>query len=585
MFMRIVKNCRTPIHGVLPLLSLLMSLMAVHAGAAEKARPESLERWREMRVGMFIHWGPVSITGKEISWSRANTNPKCPNHGPTPAAVYDNLYKEFNPTNFNAREWVAIAKAAGMKYMVLTAKHCDGFLLWDSKVDDYNIMHTPFKRDVCAELAKAAHESGMGLGWYYSPMDWRDPDCRNEKNSEFVGRMQEELRELLTNYGKVDLLWFDTDGRPSPWDQERTYALVRQLQPEIVINNRLDCGNPGHAHAHSPASVGPWADYYTPEQVIGGYNDGQPWESCMTVSRRGQWSWGGAGDGVKSVEACMDMLFRCVGGDGNLLLNVGPTPSGDIAMEQANLIKEMGSWLAKYGESIYGTRGGPFKPSSCGVSTRKGNTIYLHLLEMDEEPLRLPAIPAKVVGSRLLAGGKVDVRQTDAGIEVSVPKSACQPFDTVVALELDGPASGIPAVDVTALASLTTGAKATASNVFQKQAEYGPDRAVDGRDDTRWATDGGVTTAWLEVDLGKPASFHRAVIRQAYPELKRIRKFAVEYWQDEQWKPCCRGENLEARFSATFEPVTAQRVRLNITEATDGPTIWEFALFPAKTSK
>ena len=132
-----------------------------------KAKPESLKQWQDARYGMFIHWGPVSITEKEISWSRANTNPKCPNNGVTPADVYDNLYKEFNPTEFDAKEWVSIAQASGMKYMVFTAKHCDGFLMWDSKVDDYNIMNTPFGRDVCAELADAAHEAGMKLGWYF----------------------------------------------------------------------------------------------------------------------------------------------------------------------------------------------------------------------------------------------------------------------------------------------------------------------------------------------------------------------------------------------------------------------------------
>ena len=166
---------------------------------------------------MFIHWGPVSLKETEISWSRANSNRKCPNAGPVPVEVYDNLYKKFDPAKFDAKEWVATAKAAGMKYMVLTVKHCDGFLLWDSKVSDYNIMHTPFKRDVAAELAKAAHEAGMRIGWYYSPMDWRDPDCRSEHNDRFVKHMREEIRELLTNYGRIDLLWFDTDGWPSPW--------------------------------------------------------------------------------------------------------------------------------------------------------------------------------------------------------------------------------------------------------------------------------------------------------------------------------------------------------------------------------
>jgi len=178
--------------------------------------------WRNARFGMFIHWGPVSLTGQEISWSRANSNTNCPNNGPIQVAVYDNLYKDFNPTNFNAGEWVGIAKSAGMRYMVLTAKHGDGFLLWDSKVDDYNIGATPFHRDVCAELAHAAHQQNEKIGWYFSPMDWRDPDCRSANNDRFVAKIQAELRELLSNYCKVGILWFDTDGRPAMWDPTKT---------------------------------------------------------------------------------------------------------------------------------------------------------------------------------------------------------------------------------------------------------------------------------------------------------------------------------------------------------------------------
>ena len=537
--------------------------------------PSRIQWWADARLGMFIHWGPVSLKGTEISWSRANTNPKCPNQGAIPAEVYDNLYKDFNPTNFNAQEWVSLAKAAGMRYMVLTAKHCDGFLLWDSKVSDYNIMHTPFKRDVCAELAAAAHVQGMKIGWYFSPMDWRDPDCRTDRNDRFVGTLQAELRELLGNYGPIDLLWFDYDGREAPWDQARTYALVKQLQPRIVINNRLDLGV--GQDAGSARNIGPQADYYTPEQVIGGFDRRHPWESCMTVSRRDQWAWGGPEDGVKSSSACLEMLIRCAGGDGNVLLNVGPTPTGRIALEQANLLKELGAWLAKHGESIYGTRGGPFKPGDYGVSTCKGNTIYLHLGEEAGEVVNLPAIPLKVVRGRWLGGGTAGVRQTEAGLEITVPKTELQ--DTIVALELDGSALDIPAVEVPAPGSLTTHAKATASNVYQNQPEYGPDKAVDARSDTRWATDAGVKSAWLEVDLGKPETFRRATIKQAFPELHRVRKFAIEYWEAGQWKVACQGENLGAKFTARFEPVTAQRVRLNITEATDGPTFWEFGLF------
>ena len=551
------------------------------AARAPRPYPERLQWWAEGRFGLFIHWGPVSLEGTEISWSRANTNPKCPNRGSIPAGVYDRLYEQFNPTNFDAAQWVGLAKASGIKYMVLTAKHCDGFLLWDSKVSDYNIMHTPFKRDVCGELARAAHEQGMRIGWYFSPMDWRDPDCRSRNNGQFVVRMQEELRELLGHYGKIDLLWFDCDGGEVPWDQERTYALVKKLQPQIVINNRLDLG-PGRdagAGPLSPAGIGPHADYFTPEQWIGGFQDQYPWESCMTLSRRGQWAWGGHEDGVKSYAECMEMLIRCPGGDGNLLLNCGPMPTGDIAPEQANRLREMGAWLARYGESINGTRGGPFKPGDYGVSTRKANTIYLHLCEWTDDRLKLPAISPRVISSRLVTGGKVEVRQNAAGLEISVPQSDRQPLDTIVALELDGSALDLPAVEVPSPPSLSTHAKATASNVFQNLPEYGPDKAVDGLNNTRWATDNGVKSAWLELDLGRPLTFSRAAIKQAFPELNRVRKFAIEYLQNGQWKPCYRGKNLGAKLAAHFDPVTAQRVRLDILEATDGPTLWEFQLF------
>ena len=219
----------------------LFSLLVVclpysHASAQTNSPAPTSSRmawWREARFGMFIHYGPVSLTGLELSWSRANSNTNCPNQGPTPVAVYDNLYKKFNPTNFNAADWAGVAKTAGMKYVVLTAKHCDGFLLWKSKVGGYNIGATPFKRDLCAELAHAVREDGLRLGWYFSPMDWRDPDCRSTNNNRFVTHFQDELRELLSNYGKIDVMWFDYDGRQADWHPATTYPLVRGLQPQI----------------------------------------------------------------------------------------------------------------------------------------------------------------------------------------------------------------------------------------------------------------------------------------------------------------------------------------------------------------
>ena len=431
------------------------------------SRSERMPWWREARFGMFIHWGPVSLKGTEISWSRANSNPKCPNKGPIPVEVYDNLYKEFNPVKFSGDEWVAIARAAGMKYMVLTAKHCDGFALWHSQATDYNISQTPFKRDVCGELAAAAHKANMKIGWYFSPMDWRDPDCRTERNATFVAAMQGELTELLSNYGKIDILWFDTDGRPSPWNQPETYQLVRTLQPRIIINNRLDMGSKPDYDARI---IEQNADYATPEQRIGGFDHQRPWETCTTLGT--QWSWK-PNDTIKSLKKCIDILVRCAGGDGNLLLNVGPMPTGEIEPRQVQRLKEMGQWLAKYGETIYGTRGGPWRPAPWGAATCPGNTVYVHILqwpvatgrhgdspvESDStgrgDTIALPALSKKIVSSKVLTGGTATVKQTDGGVEISVPATERQELDTIVVLTLDGPASEIKAAtpDTTAAAA------------------------------------------------------------------------------------------------------------------------------------
>ncbi len=386
--------------------------------------------WREARFGMFIHWGPVSLKGTEISWSRGGERRGIEGKGEIPAEIYDSLFTKFNPVDFDAAEWVSIARSAGMKYMVLTAKHCDGFCLWRSGFDAYSMGNTPFKRDVCGELAEAAHRSDMKIGWYYSPMDWRDPDCRTERNSLYVARMQRHLRELLGNYGRIDLLWFDTDGGSAPWDQPGTYQLVRSLQPALIINNRLDMGSLDDYRAQR---ISPDADYKTPEQRIGGFDTTQPWETCMTLGT--QWSWKPA-DTIKTFDQVLRILVQCVAGDGNLLLDVGPMPDGRIEPRQVSVLREMGKWLAKYGESVYGTRGGPFVNGPWGGSTRKGNSVYLHILKWEGDTLKLPPVTGRIVNAPALTGGSVQVHQTAEGTIVRMPVGDHNGNDTVVRLEL-----------------------------------------------------------------------------------------------------------------------------------------------------
>jgi len=549
------------------LILLLLCTSATTVQAETAAQHDTrLAWWRTARLGMFIHWGPVSLTGQEISWSRANSNTNCPNNGPIPVAIYDNLYKKFNPTNFNADEWVNIAKSAGMKYMVLTAKHGDGFLLWDSKVDGYNIGATPFHRDVCAELAAAAHKQDEEIGWYFSPMDWRDPDCRSANNDRFVLKMRAELREILSNYGQINLVWFDCDGRPAMWDPTNTYALVRGMQPQILINNRLEMST--HDQWVHQGHLGPNEDYYTPEQRIGAYDDHSPWETCMTIGT--QWSWK-PDDKIKSASEVVHILAQCAGGDGNLLLDVGPMPDGRIEPRQIAVLRQVGAWLDKYGESIYGTRGGPWKPTKEVASTRRGNTIYLHSLRRKDDAIELPDIARKIKSAQILGRGKIKFVQRDGKLMLTVPLELCDTNDTVVKLKLDGSAMDLSALEVPPTI------KATASNVFQNDtSDYGAQYAFDDDEQTRWATDNETKRAWIAAAFRKPQTFGNVHISEAFAG--RVQKFEFQYRNDDDWKTIFSGTILGENFRKSFEPVTAREFRLNILDATEGPTINEIEL-------
>lgn len=528
----------------------------LHAGE------QDMQRWREMKFGLFIHWGPVSLKGTEISWSRGGERRGRGGKGNIPVEEYDNLYKQFNPVKFNADEWVQIARDAGMKYLVFTSKHHDGFSMFDSKLTDYDIMASPYGKDICKQLADACHKQGLQLGWYYSPRDWYHPDFATQHHQKYLDFYMGQLRELCTNYGKVDILWFD--GLDSPrqlWGEtpKDSFSMLRSLQPHIILNNRG--GLPG--------------DFDTPEQRIGKFQTDRAWETCMTICR--QWAWK-PNDQMKSLKQCIQTLVWVVGGDGNLLFNVGPMPDGRIEPRQVQRLREMGQWLKKYGRSIYGTRGGPFKTGSWGASTHKGSTIYIHILNWDSDTITLPPIPKKVIASSVLTGGTATVKQTEEAIEISVPQAHRRELDTIIVLKLDGPASEITPRALLS-GSLTATKKARASNVFQNMAAHGADKAVDDDPSTRWATDGGTKKAWLEVDLGKPMTFNRTIISEAYD---RVQQFELQRKDGDQWRTFARGTKIGQKLKLQFSPVITRYVRLNILDATEGPTIWEFQLFAPK---
>ncbi|HQK94601.1 MAG TPA: alpha-L-fucosidase [Armatimonadota bacterium] len=527
-------------------------------GETPEQRDARTKWFREAKFGVFICWGPCSIAEGEIGWSRGGPRPGVGGTGEVPLEVYDNLYKRFNPTKFNAREWAKLVKDAGARYVIFLTKHHDGFCMFDSKLTDYKVTRTPFGRDVTAELAQAFHEAGIRIFWYYSQPDWHHPDYLTENHARYIDYFHGHVRELLTRYGRIDGMWFDClQGTAETWDTPRLFAMIRTLQPGILINNRG--GWPG--------------DFDTPEQTIGTFQIDRPWESCMTMSTG--WSWLGEKAPVKSLTECLHLLIRCAGGGGNLALDTGPMPDGRIDPRQAANYRGMGQWLRRYGESIYATTGGPYTPSRSMVSTRAGNRVYLHVLNWDEDDLVLPPIPAKVIACSALTGGTPMCTQSADALRIRLRPERRDPTDTIIRLELDSSAEAIRPISIRAQQSLAVGKRASASGIWND--DYSAQKAFDGDEATRWGCTPDSRSGWLEVDLGEPKTVDHMLVLEA--PWNRVQKYQLQVLEGDTWRTVHEGTTL-GDATLRFAPVTAQRFRLNILEANEVPTIWEVYLYP-----
>lgn len=473
-----------PSPGLVALENIPVKLIENDVEIVENLEPidpaKRMEWFRDLKYYWFIHWNPVSIKGTEISWSRWRH---------VPVEEYDNLYKQFNPVDFDAEEWVRIAKAAGLKTIVLTTKHHDGFCMWDTKTTDYNIMNSPFKRDVVKELSAACKKHGLRFSLYFSIMDWYNPDwgtlayggpgyklkpseygdtdyqaCHPFSFSEsatgvppeqkpnmarYIKYMNAQVRELFTKYGDISLIWWDgTDPRVAHhtvWTRERATnleELARKLQPAMVQNNRVGVWSgltlPDHWW------IDEYGDYDSSEMGLSGFNMKNPWEYTHPLGK--QWAYK-PNDTYKSTdEVIRDYLVNVVGRDGNFLMNVSPDSKGNFDGEVVQKLTDIGNWLKLHGESIYSTRGGPYKPrkkNKWGVSTRKGNKVYLHILHWPQDKLALPSLGRKIKSSSLLTGGEVKVTQSSSGLEIEVPVHYRKKLDTIVVIELEGGALDI----------------------------------------------------------------------------------------------------------------------------------------------
>ncbi len=409
----------------------------VYVPSAENLKAR--EEFQDNKFGIFIHWGLYSMIGQGEWYMNYDVNWK----------EYEKYASAFYPANFNAEQWVSATKASGARYITITSRHHDGFSMFDTEWCDYDIVDaTPFGRDVLKELADECHRQGIRIHFYYSHADWRRPDYPRGRTGHDTGReeglenwdtyyefMNNQLRELLTNYGEVGAIWFDGvwdhDIHPDfDWHLDEQYAMIHELQPACLIGNN-------HHMDVNPGEDIQIFERDKPGENYAGYSEqaisALPLETCQTMN--GSWGYRIKDQNYKSVEELIHYLVTTAGRNGNLLLNVGPQPNGELPAAALERLAAMGQWLDVYGETIYGTRGGDVAPHPWGVSTRKGDKLYIHILDLHDNGLYIP-LKSKVVNAVEFVGkAKVGFKQDKDGVLLKFD-NVPQDIDYVVELTL-----------------------------------------------------------------------------------------------------------------------------------------------------
>jgi alpha-L-fucosidase len=413
--------------------------------------------WREARFGMFIHWGAYAVPAGTYKGERvAGIGEWIMSRAHVPITDYEQFVHAFNPTSFDADEWVRTAKSAGMKYIIITSKHHDGFAIFDSKVSAYDVMDaTPYKRDIIGALSAAAHAQGLKFGVYYSIMDWHHPDAQGPNGPDYNSRtwsnpnfdryvetyMKPQLKELVTQYPYIDVLWFDGEW-VADWTDAKGAALytwLRSLKPGLVINNRVGHSRQGLVGLNSAGQVGV-GDFGTPEQRVPPEGlPGVDWETCMTMNDT--WGFKSFDDNWKDTKTLVRTLVDVASKGGNFLLNVGPTAQGFIPGPSVARLREMGDWMRANGEAIYGTTASTYGMPSWGRYTTKGGRVYAHIFDWPKGgKLELTGVKVRPGRTYLLADGKpLAIDQTDAGVVVQLPAVAPSSIATVLVLERAAP--------------------------------------------------------------------------------------------------------------------------------------------------
>lgn len=418
--------------------------------AGYQPTPENLEnrQWfHENKFGMFIHWGVYSVMaggGDQgiAEWIMERKQ--------IPIVAYEHLATFFNPVEFDPKTWVATAKAAGMRYITITSKHHDGFAMFDSKVSDWDIVdRSPYGKDILKQLKEECDKQGIRLFFYYSQLDWHNPDYypRGRTGQGYTGRpdhgdwdsyiqyMNDQLSELLTNYGKIGGIWFDGmwDQWDADWQLDKTYALIHKLQPGALIGSN-------HHKAPFPGEDFQMFERDLPGQNTMGFNQTSsisalPLEMCETMN--GSWGYNIKDRRFKTSRELIQTMIKAAGYGANFLLNNGPMPNGKMQQEVIDTLKVIGHWLNKYGESYYGTNKGPVPPKDWGVTTQKGETVYVHILDLDQATVFLPDFREKLSSVTLFDDqSSLKYSQNAYGTLISVPFEKRKDVDTIVVMKL-----------------------------------------------------------------------------------------------------------------------------------------------------
>jgi alpha-L-fucosidase len=530
-----------------------------------------MQWWKDAKFGMFIHWGIYSVpSGK---WDDKTTYGEWIMHSAKiPRAEYAALAGKFNPTMFNADDWVKLAKDAGQKYIVITSKHHDGFAMFGSKASDYNIVDaTPFKRDILKELAESCRKHNIKLGFYYSQaQDWYHPGGAVSGNVEWdeshkgdMNKYVEEIaipqvKEILSNYGDVAVLWWDT---PTNMTKEMATKLAELTKPypNLITNNRLGAGMGG--------------DLETPEQFVPATGfPGRNWEVCMTMN--GHWGYNAYDDRWKSTEDLLRKLIDIVSKGGNFLLNVGPNQYGIIPEVCQQNLREIGEWLNLNGEAVYGTQASPFPFLSWGRATMKGQKLYLHVFNWPEDKRLTVPFSNKIKKAYLLADAEtvLKVQQGTDNSILQLPSYAPDKIASVIAVEFEGNPVVLPVP--------SDKANVKASSTVEGSH---PSMLTDGDPKNVWRAASGEKSATLEIELKESAAIQCLSIVEPWHPWDGIKQNVELYYQDENdWKLVLKTQTEGTGLTHTFIPVTSKKFKVSIQNDKQAPAIRELILFRAE---